>query len=261
VTGEATGTVVVTRRGPVTVVTIDRPARRNALDGATIGAIGRALVEAERDEGVRAVVLTGAGDAAFCSGLDLKAFAAGGREAIATASGPGLEVLTTRCYGKPVIAAVNGAAIGGGFELVLASDLVIAAAHATFAAPEVKRGLVSAGCSTRLAGRLAPAIVYEFTLLGEPISASRAAALGLVNEVVDGAAVLDRSLALADQLAANAPLALEVTKALVYDELATHDAADWHAIRAKAAWVFDTDDAREGAAAFAERRPPRWIGR
>jgi enoyl-CoA hydratase len=256
----SSGTVVVTRRGPAAVVTIDRPEQRNALDGPTIGAIGRALVEAEGDENVRAVVLTGAGDVAFCAGLDLGAFAAGGREAIATAPGPGLEVLTTRCYRKPVIAAVNGAAVGGGFELVLASDLVVAAAHATFAVPEVKRGLVSAGCSTRLAGRLPPAIVHELTLLGEPISAPRAAALGLVNEVVDGPAVLERSVALAHLLAANAPLAVEVTKALVHDELATHDPAGWHAIRAKAAPVFATDDAREGAAAFAARRPPRWTG-
>jgi enoyl-CoA hydratase len=248
-------TVDVRRVAATAVVTIDRPERRNALDGPTIAAIGAAFLEAEADDGVRAVVLTGAGDRAFCAGMDLKAPRGEGP------TGPGLEVFTNRCYPKPVIAAVNGAAVGGGFELVLASDLVVVADHVSFAVPEVFRGLVGAGCTTRLASRLPPAVVAELTFLGETLTAERARALGLVNEVVPGPELLDRALALAGRLAEAAPLALRVTKELLFREQGMHDDDEWRAIRALAAPVFASDDAREGAAAFAARRPPVWSGR
>jgi enoyl-CoA hydratase len=242
------------RVGHTLIVTIDRPERRNALDGPTISAIGAAFVAAEQDDDVRAVILTGAGDRAFCSGMDLKAPRA------ERAAGPGLEVFTNRCFPKPVIAAVNGAAVGGGFELVLASDLVIVADHVVFSVPEVFRGLVGAGCTTRLAGRLPPAVVAELTLLGLPLDPERAKAMGLINEVVPGAELRDRALALADRLAQAAPMALAVTKELLFREAGMHDDDEWRAIRAAAAPVFSSDDAKEGAAAFAERRPPVWSG-
>jgi enoyl-CoA hydratase len=248
-------TVDVRRSGPAAIVTINRPERRNALDGPTIAAIGAAFLAAEADDEVRAVIITGAGDQAFCAGMDLKA--PRGQQP----SGPGLEVFTNRTYPKPVIAAVNGAAVGGGFELVLASELVVVADHVSFAVPEVFRGLVGAGCTTRLASRLPPAVVAELTFLGERLPAERAKALGLVNEVVPGPQVLDRALAMAARVAEAAPLALRITKELLFLEQGMHDDEEWRAIRARAAPAFASEDAKEGAAAFAEKRPPVWTGR
>ncbi|HEY7107153.1 MAG TPA: enoyl-CoA hydratase-related protein [Acidimicrobiia bacterium] len=243
--------------GNVCVLTINRPERANALDGATIGAIGTAFADAEADDGVRVVVLTGAGDRVFCAGADLKASPA---ERTPPPGNPGLGAFTNRCYPKPVIAAVNGAAMGGGFELVLASDLVVAAEHVTFGVPEVKRGLVGAGCSTRTAARVPPAVAYELTLTGDPITAARAQELGLVNRVVPKEQLADAALELARRIAANAPIALRITKQLVWEEAGSHDDDEWAAIRAKAAPAFASNDAREGAAAFAERREPHWTG-
>jgi enoyl-CoA hydratase len=249
--------VNVSSHGSTLVVEIDRPERRNALDGATMGGIGSAFTAAETDPTVRAVILTGAGSEAFCAGADLKAV---GAERVTAPGMPGIEVFTTRCYPKPIIAAVNGAAVGGGLELMLASDMVVAADHATFAVPEVKRGLVGAGCTTRLSARLPPAIVFELCCVGESFSATHALELGLVNQVVPAAELRAAALALADRVTANAPLALQVTKQLLWDEAGMHDADEWRSIRSRAAPVFASDDAREGAAAFAERRPPRWTG-
>jgi enoyl-CoA hydratase len=250
-------TVDQAKSGNVCVLTINRPERANALDGATIGAIGSAFTDAEHDDDVRVVVLTGAGDRVFCAGADLKASP---EDRVPPAGTPGLEVFTNRCYPKPVIAAVNGAAMGGGFELVLASDLVVAADHVTFGVPEVKRGLVGAGCSTRTAARVPQAVAYELTLTGDPITAARARELGLVNDVVPREELLDAALALAQRVAANAPIALRTTKQLVWEEAGNHTNEEWAAIRAKAAPAFASNDAREGAAAFAERRAPQWTG-
>jgi len=239
----------------VAIVIIDRPERRNALDAATIAGLGAAFVDAERDDSVRAVVLSGTGEAAFCAGMDLREFGTPVKGA------PGLEVFTTRCYSKPIIAAVNGVAVGGGFELVLAADLVIAAEHATFAVPEVLRGVVGAGCTTRLAGRLPPAVVAEMTFTGESISAQRALSLGLINEVAAAPVLTERAIALAERATAGAPLALRITKELIHHERGEHDASEWQAIRSLAAPAFASEDAREGAAAFVARRPPAWTGR
>ncbi len=250
--------VNLSQHGATLVVELDRPERRNALDGATIGAIGTAFADAETDDGVRAVILTGAGDQAFCAGMDLKASP---EDRLPPAGNPGLGVFTNRCYPKPVIAAVNGAAAGGGFELMIACDMAVVADHATFSIPEVKRGLVGAGCTTRTAARVTPAVAFELCCIGDPFDAPRALALGLVNAVVPAGDVLPTALELADRVTANAPLAVAVTKQLIWDENRMHDDAEWTAIRAKAAPVFASDDAREGALAFAERRAPRWTGR
>jgi enoyl-CoA hydratase/carnithine racemase len=250
-------TVHVDQRGHTIVVTIDRPERANALDGATMGGLGSAFAAAEADDSVRVVVLTGAGDRVFCAGMDLKAQ---GDERVPPPGSPGLEVFMNRLYPKPVIAAVNGTAMGGGFELVMVADLAVAADHVSFGVPEVKRGLVGAGCSTRTAARVPPAIAYEMTLTGDPITAQRALELGLVNAVVPKEQVLDAALALAERVAANAPMAVRITKQIVWEEAGNHDDAEWAAIRAKAAPAFASNDAREGAAAFAERRAPQWTG-
>jgi enoyl-CoA hydratase len=251
--------VNVDRQGAAVVVTIDRPERRNALDAETVGLIGQAFASAEHDAEVRVMVLTGAGDKSFCAGMDLKDFAAGRRPV--SGPGPGLEVFTTRCYPKPVIAAVNGSAVGGGFELVMACDMAVAVEAATFAVPEVKRGVVGAGCSARLAARVPPPVAYQLALTGEPISAPRALELGLVNEIVATGQALNRALQLAESIARNAPLAVRVTKELVWDELGSPDADEWAEIRSKAGPVFASEDAREGARAFAEKRDPVWTGR
>jgi enoyl-CoA hydratase len=251
--------VHVDRHGNTVVVTIDRPGRRNALDGETVGLIGAAFAAAEADDEARVVVLTGTGEKAFCAGMDLKDFAA--RRDNARPTGPGLEVFTTRCYPKPVIAAVNGPAVGGGFELVMACDIAVAAEHAVFSVPEVRRGLIGAGCSTRLAGRVPPALAFEMAFTGAPISATRAESMGLINEVVPTGGALSRALEIAETITRNAPLAIRVTKELIWDELGSHDSAEWAAIRSRGAPVFASEDAKEGARAFAEKRDPVWSGR
>jgi enoyl-CoA hydratase len=247
--------VLVERRDAVTVVTINRPEARNALDAETMAGIGEALVAAEDDTEVRAIVLTGAGDRAFCAGMDLRAFAAGG--AVIDESRPGLEVFTGRVYPKPIIAAVNGTAVAGGFELVLACDLAVVADHAKFGLPEVKRGLVAAGGGTNLPRRIPLALALELALTGETFDASRALELGLVNRVVPGDRVLDEALALAGLIARNGPLALRVTKELM---LAQAQGAGRDEIAAATGGVFASADAKEGATAFAEKREPRWTG-
>jgi enoyl-CoA hydratase len=248
-------TVLVEQRDAVTVVTISRPEVRNALDAETMAGIGEALVAAEQDGDVRAVVLTGAGDRAFCAGMDLRAFAAGGPTV--DESRPGLEVFTERVFPKPIIAAVNGAAVAGGFELMLACDLAVAADHARFGLPEVKRGLVAAGGGTNLPRRIPLALAMELALTGETVDAARARQLGLVNRVVPGAEVLTEALALAATIARNGPMALRVTKELLVGQARGASRAE---IAAAAAPVFASADAKEGAVAFAEKREPRWTG-
>jgi enoyl-CoA hydratase len=249
--------VEVEQVGAVVIITINRPERRNALDPAAMKGIGRALVAAEECDAVRCVVLTGAGEKAFCAGMDLKAFAAGGISPDELPK-PGLEVLVERAYPKPVIAAVNGAALAGGFEIMLACDLVVAADHAVFGIPEVKRGLVAAGGGTRLPRRLPLAVALELGLTGEPVDAAQALRLGLVNRVVPAAEVRGAALALAAKVAANGPLAVAATKELMWAEAAGMPLA---AVGARVKPVFESEDAREGAVAFAERRPPVWRGR
>ncbi len=252
--------VDVERRGAVVVVTLNRPEQRNALDRATMSGIGRAFTEAENDPAVASVVLTAAGDRAFCAGMDLKSFADSGPPT--ADDGPGLGVIMGRTYPKPVIAAVNGAALAGGFELVLACDLVVAAEGAIFGIPEVKRGLVAAGGGVLLLPRRLPlALALEMGLTGEPIDAARAQALGLVNKVVPADAVLDEALGLAATIAANGPLAVRLTKQLMLEVAGGNDPDELRRFQERMAPVFASADAREGATAFAERRTPRWTGR
>lgn len=253
-------TVLVERRRNVTVVTLNRPERRNALDGPTIRGIGQAFTDAEHDPDVGAVVLTAAGNRAFCAGMDLRAFADSGTPL--GGDGPGLEVLMGRTYPKPVIAAVNGPAVAGGFELVLACDLVVAADHATFGLPEVKRGLVAAGGGVLLLPRRLPlALALEIGLTGDPIDARRAYALGLVNRVVPGDEVLDVAIGLAEAIASNAPMSLRLTKEIMLEVSGGNDQASRQGYVDRYAPIFASDDAQEGAKAFAEKRTPRWTGR
>jgi enoyl-CoA hydratase len=247
--------VDVERRGPVTVVTINRPEAANALDGPTASALGFAFDEAEKDDGVRAVVLTAAGDRVFCAGMDLKAFLAGGAPQI---EGPGTDSFIRRLFPKPVIGAINGTAVGGGFELALGRDLLVASEAARFGLPEVRRGLFAAGGGTRLPHRIPLALALELGLTGRLVDAERLREIGLINVVVPPADVLPTALELAGQIAANGPLAVRVTKELMVGDL---PGQGWDRIAAATATVFNSEDAREGASAFVEKREPRWVGR
>jgi enoyl-CoA hydratase len=265
--------IIVEHHGAVRTVIINRPERRNSLDPETMAEIGAAFTEAEHDDDVRVVILTAGGHQAFCAGMDLRAFAeqqalaeqraAGGSGSQASPVAPsvGTEVFVERIYPKPIVAAVNGAAVGGGFGLVLGCDIVVAAEHATFGLPEVQRGLIGAGAGSRAALRLPPAVTLELILTGQPIDAARAYGLGIVNRVVPAAEVRAVATALAERIAANGPMAVRVSKEIVYEVRHLIDGADMKAIRAKAAPVMASADAKEGTTAFAEKRTPLFTGR
>lgn len=234
------------------VLTINRPEAGNALNGAVGQGFVDAISGAATNPDVRSIIVTGAGEKIFCAGMDLKAFAAGDD---ISAIGEGLDMLSDSP--KPVIAAVNGIAVAGGFEVVLRCDLVVAAEHARFGIPEVKRGLLAAGGGTRLPTRIPLQVALEMGLTGEPISAQRALELGLINRVVPAAEVLSAALQLAALINANGPLAVQATKKLMRAETGP---AITDLIREVAAPVFASNDAKEGATAFAEKRAPIWTG-
>lgn len=257
--------LVTERRGHVLVVRINRPQQRNAFNGAVMAGIGHALLTAEADPEVRAVVLTGTGDKAFCAGMDLKEFAAGGR-AIAPEDQPAVEAFFAFTGGtggtaKPVIAAVQATALAGGLELALACDLAIVAEDARLGLPEVKRGLFAAGGGMYLARRIPLAKALELTLTGDPITPEQALALGLINAVAPAGEVLEAAIALANRISENGPLAVAASKKLVraaaFEPLA--EVRQLHAQEQAA--VFASQDAKEGAIAFAERRAPNWTGK
>ncbi len=246
------------RRGHVELLTINRPEARNAINLATAVALSDALDECEDDDEVWVVVLTAAGDKAFSAGMDLKAFAAG--EFPMTDKGFG--GITRRDFTKPLIAAANGSALAGGFEIMISCDMVVAADHAKFGIPEASRGLVAgAGGLIRLPRLVPMAVAYEMALTAEPIDAERAYELGLVNRVVPGDQVLDAAIALAERIAKNAPLAVRTSKDVMRRsrELAEDEA--WAASDGAFAMIGRSADAMEGAIAFAEKREPNWQGR
>jgi len=235
------------------VITINRPDAGNALNGAVGQGLVDALKNAADDPDVRSVVVTGAGEKIFCAGMDLKAFAAG--ENLASVA-EGLALLSG-CP-KPVIAAVNGTAVAGGFEVMMRADIVVAADHARFGIPEVKRGLVAAGGGTRLPTRIPLQVALELGLTGETIDARRAYDLGIVNRVVPAADVMSTALAIAALINANGPLAVQATKRLMLEEVGPDNSRH---VGEQVAHVFASEDAKEGARAFAEKRAPIWKGR
>ncbi len=242
----------------VLVVTIDRPEARNAVNLAVAEGIAAAVERLDGDDALRAGVLTGAGGT-FCAGMDLKAFVAGERPYVGDR---GFAGITQRPPRKPMIAAVEGWALAGGFEVALACDVIVAARDARFGIPEVKRGLVAAaGALLRLPRRIPYHLAMELALTGEPIGAERAAAIGIVSRLTEPGEALAGAHELAGQIARNGPLAIDATKRIVAA------AGDWPA---EEAWerqgeiagpVFASEDAREGATAFAEKRDPVWRGR
>jgi enoyl-CoA hydratase/carnithine racemase len=249
------------RRGNVLVARLDRPEARNALDAALIRGISRAINDADADPEIRAVILTGTGDRAFCAGMDLRAFAGGeapaGGDPAAT---DGFFRLIRGDVRVPVIGAANASAVAGGLELLLGCDLIVASSDARFGLPEVKRGLFAAGGGTFLGTRVPLAVALEIALTGDTIDAERAYALGLVNAVVPPDEVLPTALGFAERIAANGPLGVAATKELV--RLGVSDAARAaERLRELQQVVFGSEDAKEGATAFVERRAPVWRGR
>jgi enoyl-CoA hydratase/carnithine racemase len=245
-------------RGHVAILTINRPEARNAINAAVSTQLAAALDEIEHDKDVWVVVLTGAGDKAFSAGMDLKAFASGEGAGIMN-NKHGFAGIGRRSFPKPIIAAVNGPALAGGFEIVLSCDLVVAVEHASFGIPEVKRGLLAAGGGLiRLPKRVPMAIALELAMTGDPIDAQRAFDLGLVNRVVPPAELMDEALALAERITPNAPLSVRRSKAVMYAAAQVSEEAGWEISEEATRIVFRGPDAREGPNAFAEKRPPNW---
>jgi enoyl-CoA hydratase/carnithine racemase len=242
----------------IATVTINRPEVRNAIDKATAFALADAMTEVDRRADVTVAVLTGAGTT-FSAGMDLKAFSATGERPLHPERGA--FGFVRQPPAKPVIAAIEGNALGGGLELALACDLIVAARSAKLGLPEVKRGLVAAaGGVLRLPRRVPQALALEMILTGEPIAAERALAAGLVNRIADEGRALEVARALGAKIAANAPLAVRTAKRLV------NASADWRldeAFDLQAPYtdaVRSSQDAGEGARAFAEKRAPVWVG-
>lgn len=255
--------VLVERRGPVAVIMINRPEARNAVDHDVCVLVGDAVTAADEDPDVRAIVLTGAGEQAFSAGADLKAIGRGERILQEGKEEWSIAGFANHFTSKPTLAAVNGAALGGGTELALSCDLIVAVDTASFGLPEVKRGLIAgAGGAFRLARQLPHRVALELLLTGEPLTAAEALRWGLINRVVSagpGTPALDAALALATSIAANAPLAVQATKRIAYGG---HDErALWDLTAAEFASLVRTEDAREGPRAFAEKRPPIWSAR
>jgi enoyl-CoA hydratase len=250
--------VLVERRGAVQVIVINRPEARNALNRAVAVGIRDAVDELDGLDELRAGVLTGAGGT-FSSGMDLKAFLSG---EVPSFPGRGLCGITQTPPRKPLVGAAEGWALAGGFELLLACDLVVAGASARFGVPEVKRSLVAgAGGALLLAQRVPRALALELLLTGDPIDAPRAAEIGLVNRVAADGEALEAAIELAERIAANGPLAVTATKQIALRSGDWAAAERWDQAAALTAPVFASADAREGARAFAEKRAPVWQGR
>jgi crotonobetainyl-CoA hydratase len=257
--------VLVDRVGDVTVITINRPAARNAINSAVSIGLGDALEEAQHDPDVRAVVITGAGDKSFCAGADLKAIARRENLYHPDHAEWGFAGYVHHFIDKPTIAAVNATALGGGTEIALASDLVVADEHAKFGLPEVKRGLIAAaGGVFRIMDHLPRKVAMELLLTGEPLTARDALAWGLINQVVTQGSVLDAALALASRVTVNAPLSVQASKRIalgVDDGVITGDEPGWERTVREMRTLMRSEDAKEGPLAFAEKREPVWKAR
>jgi enoyl-CoA hydratase len=254
----STDKVRIERRGGVLVITLNRPEVKNAIDTETAWGVSAALDELDGDRSLVAGVLTGAGST-FCAGMDLKAFLAGEKPSVGDR---GFAGIVERPPAKPIIAAVEGTAVAGGFEIVLACDLIVATQDARFGLPEVKRGLVAAGGGLmRLSRRIPFHLAMEWALTGEFVTAETAARYGLVNRLVPVGDAVDEAVGLAESIAANGPLAVAATKRILVEARDWTRGEEFDRQREISVPVRESEDAREGARAFKEKRAPRWAGR
>ena len=260
------GTVLAELREHTLLVTLNRPDARNAVNMQLSRGVGEALEYAENTPDVWTVIITGAGEKSFCAGADLKASAAGEFSDIDDRLRQwGFAGYVQHMIGKPTIAAVNGFALGGGAEIVMASDLAIASDTAVFGLPEVKRGIFAGGGGAfRLPRQIPKKIAMETMLTGRPITADRALSLGLVNLVVPQEQVLGAAFELADAINENAPLAVQATKrtalGITGDSIPAEE-SDWNRNDVELQRLMTSNDSMEGRRAFAEKRAPEWTGR
>ncbi len=250
--------VLIEPRDGVLVITINRSDQRNAINAAVAQGIADALDRLDGDDTLALGVLTGAGRG-FCAGMDLKAFVAGESPHV---EGRGFAGITQRAAVKPLIAAIEGFAVAGGLEVALACDLIVAARGAKLGIPESKRSLVAAGGALlRLPHVLPRGIAMEMALTGDPITAERGYELGLVNRLADPGGTLDAALELAGEISVNGPLALTAAKRILNESVDWPKAEFFDRQSEIAGPVIASQDAREGATAFAEKRAPVWRGR
>jgi enoyl-CoA hydratase len=250
--------VLTERRDNVLLITIDRPEVRNAVNAAVAAGIAGALEELDGDDSLSVGVLTGAGGY-FCAGMDLGAFVKGESPWFGDRGFAGIAQRSAR---KPLIAAIEGFAVAGGMEIALACDLIVAAKGAKMGIPETKRSLVAAGGALlRLPRRMPYHVVMELALTGDPLSAERFHEFGVVNRIAEPGGAVDAALELAASVAKSAPLALIASKRILQEQFDWSSAEMWERQSAISGPVFASEDAKEGAAAFKEKRDPEWRGR
>ncbi|MGY3444069.1 MULTISPECIES: crotonase/enoyl-CoA hydratase family protein [unclassified Bradyrhizobium] len=244
-------------RGPILIITLNRPEAKNAANLALSKGVAAAIDRLDADDALSVGIIAGAGGT-FCSGMDLKGFLKGERPSI---PGRGFAGLTEAPPKKPLIAAVDGYALAGGMEIALSCDMIVANRNAKFGIPEVKRGLAAAaGGLIRMPRQMPVRVAMEFALTGEFFGAERAHQLGIINRVTDGPA-LDAALELAAAIGANGPLAVRASKQVVVESRLWPEDQMWTRQQEIVGPVFVSEDAREGAAAFAEKRAPNWKGK
>jgi enoyl-CoA hydratase len=250
--------VLVSTQDGIMTITINRPEAKNAINKAAAELIAAAVDELDSNDSIRVAILTGAGGS-FCAGMDLKAFVSGEMPVV---EGRGFAGITEAPPKKPLIAAVEGFALAGGFELAITCDLIVAADNSKFGIPEVKRGLVAAaGGLVKLPGQIPPRLAMELALTGDFITAQRAYEIGLINRVVDAGTVLEQAKELARTIVANGPLAVAMSKKVLV-ESPTWLADEVFKRQGDLVMpIFFSADAIEGASAFAEKRAPKWQGK
>ena len=250
--------VEVQQQGAMMIITINRPEQMNCVNDKVAEGITEALQDAEADSAVRSVILTGAGDRAFCTGMDLKFAATHGSSSVII-PGRGFAGVGGYDFPKPLIAAVNGYAVAGGLEIVLNCDLIVATEDARFGLPEAKRGLLATGGGlVRLSELVGRSVAIELALTSEPILADRAMELGMINRVVPRERLLAGALSFADKIAASGPQAILNSKRLLRGSYARATERIWQLNSELAIVTMESSEAAEGMAAFIERREPRW---
>jgi enoyl-CoA hydratase len=250
--------VLTEAAGGVLLITLNRPDARNAVNAALAQGVDAALERLDSDDEIKVGILTGAGRG-FSAGMDLKAFVAGESPHVA---GRGFAGIAQRPPSKPIVAAIEGFAVAGGLEIALACDLIVAARGAKLGIPEAKRSLVAAaGGLLRLPRRMPYHLAMEMALTGDPISAERGFEVGLVNRLAEPGEAVAVARELAAAVAANGPLALEASKRILVEAPGWSEDELWQRQSEIVGPVLDSEDAREGATAFAEKRDPVWKGR